>query len=276
MIRLTLILILFVFVSSVPTRQNRPQWITLFNGKDLADWKIKIKDHPLNENSGNTFRIIDGKLRVDYDKYENFSKQFGHIFYKQSFSSYLLSVEYRFTGNQVNGGPTWAYRNSGVMIHAQSPESMEVNQDFPICIEVQFLGGNGKDERPTANLCTPGTHVVLNDKLLTDHCTLSASKTFHGEQWVRVDVLVLGDSIIKHIVQGDTVLVYKSPQIGGGEITDYDPKQKIDGKILTEGYIALQSESHPIEFRKAELFDLAPYRSSPRKLRSVLKKLSKQ
>jgi hypothetical protein len=213
-------------------------------------------------------------MQVNYSHYEEFSDRFGHIFYKQPFSSYLLAMEYRFTGDQAKGGPGWAFRNSGAMIHCQSPESMGLHQDFPISIEVQLLGGNGKDERHTANLCTPGTNVVYNGKLFTNHCIDSKSKTFHGDQWVSVMVLVLGDSIIKHIVQGDTVLVYEKPQIGDGNVSNYDPREKVDGKLLKKGYISLQSESHPIEFRKVELFDLEPYTHDPGKLKSILKKLS--
>jgi Domain of Unknown Function (DUF1080) len=274
MTRIAIFFILIALVSFTPNQNPTSQWKSLFNGKDLSGWKVKIRDYPLNENFGNTFRVVDGKLQVSYDQYKTFNEQFGHLFYESKFSSYLLSMEYRFIGDQAKEGPGWAIRNSGAMIHCQSPESMGLKQDFPISIEVQLLGGNGKDERTTANLCTPGTHVVLNDKLFTDHCINSTSKTFHGDQWVRVDILVLGDSIIKHIVEGDTVLVYKSPQIGGGVVSGFDPKEKVDGKLLKDGYIALQSESHPIEFRKVDIFDLDPYRSNPRNLSSVLKKLS--
>src|SRR6476659_9663001 len=145
--------------------------VQLFNGKDLKDWKIKIKDHNLNDNFGNTFRVENGVLKVSYDQYpESFKNQFGHIFYKQKFSAYLLVVEYRFTGEQIKDGPDWAYRNSGVMLHCQSPESMFTEQDFPISLELQLLGGNGKEQRSTGNLCTPGTNVVLNGKLFTTHC----------------------------------------------------------------------------------------------------------
>ena len=276
MIRLLLLLALLGFLSEPETKNPARKWKKLFNGKDLSNWKIKIKDHPLNENFGNTFRVADGYLTVSYDGYQNFDEQFGHIFYAEDFSSYLLSMEYRFIGNQANGGPEWAFRNSGAMIHSQAPETMGLHQDFPISIEVQLLGGNGKDPRPTANLCTPGTNVMLNGKLFTDHCINSTSKTFHGDQWVRVDVLVLGDSIIQHIVEGDTVLTYTKPQIGGGVVSNYDPKQKIDGTPLKGGYISLQSESHPVQFRKVELFDLAPYRHDPAKLKSILASLRKQ
>ena len=274
MTRLFLFLTLIVFVSASSGHKSAPKWISLFNGKDLSGWKVKIRNHALGDNFANTFSASDGVMKVNYDSYENFNEQFGHIYYEQKFSYYLLSIEYRFVSEQAKGGPGWAIRNSGVMVHSQAPETVGLKQDFPISIEVQFLGGNGKDERHTANLCTPGTHVVYNGKLMTDHCVNSTSKTFHGDQWVNVDVLVLGNSRIKHIVNGDTVLTYEKPQIGGGVVTDFDPKIKVDGQPLTEGYISLQSESHPIEFRKVALFDLAPYAGNPKQLRSILKELS--
>ena len=118
------------------------------------------------------------------------------------------------------------------------------------------LGGTGSGERSTANLCTPGTHVVMDGKLFTPHCVNSRSRTYHGEQWVRVEALVLGDSLVRHIVNGDTVLEYSKPQIGGGAVNHFDPAVKQDGRPLTEGYIALQSESHPIDFRKVEILNL--------------------
>ena len=258
------------------TQETQEEWVQLFNGKDLEGWDIKITGHPLNENYGNTFRVEDGKMVVRYDQYEAFDEQYGHIFYKKPYSAYLLAVEYRFTGEQVAGGPGWATRNSGAMLHAQPASTMGLDQDFPISLEAQLLGGNGQDERSTANLCTPGTNVVMGDSLFTPHCINSSSKTYHGDQWVRAEVLVLGDSIVKHIVEGDTVLVYEKPQIGGGNVSNYDPAIKKDGQLLKEGYIALQSESHPVEFRKVEIFDLERYMADPQKLKSVLRDLQKR
>ena len=276
MTRLLLFFILIIFVSASSGRKSVPKWLSLFNRKDLSGWKVKIRDHALGDNFANTFSVSNGVMKVNYDGYENFNEQFGHIYHEKKFSYYLLSIEYRFVGQQAKGGPDWAIRNSGVMIHCQAPETVTLHQDFPISIEVQFLGGNGKDERHTANLCTPGTHVVYKGTLLTDHCINSTSKTFHGDQWVNVDVLVLGNTRIQHIVNGDTVLTYQKPQIGGGVVTDSDPKVKVDGTLLNDGYISLQSESHPIEFRKVELFDLAPYANNPEQLRSILKELSRR
>jgi len=235
---------------------DKKEWIQLFNGKDLKDWHIKIKGHELNENYKNTFLVDNGVMKVSYDEYDKFNNDFGHIFYRDKFSYYRLVVEYRFLGNQVAGGPDWGLRNSGAMLHCQSPQSMLKDQDFPISIEVQFLGGTGSGKRSTANLCTPGTNVEMNGNLVTQHCLNSKSKTYDGDQWVRVEVEVLGDKHIKHIVEGETVIEYDRPQIGGANVTPVDPSVKQDGKLLSEGYISLQAESHPLEFRKVELLNL--------------------
>lgn len=236
---------------------EQPEWIQLFNGRDLEGWTPKIRTHDLGVNFGNTFRVVDGNLSVRYDQYTDFARQFGHLYYREPFSHYLIAAEYRFVGDQAPGGEGWATRNSGLMLHSQPPETMLRDQDFPISIEVQLLGGLGRGPRTTANLCTPGTHVVMNGELETNHCINSRSQTYDGDQWVRAEVLVLGDSIVKHIVNGDTVLTYTRPQIGGGSVNPVDPNVKRDGTPLTAGYITLQSESHPIDFRKVELLNLS-------------------
>ena len=236
---------------------DKKEWIKLFNGRDLTGWDAKIAGYDLNDNFGDTFRVENGVMKVGYEKYDKFNNRFGHIFYKDKFSYYLIAVEYRFVGDQAPGGAGWATRNSGIMVHCQSAKSMGKNQDFPISIEVQLLGGLGKGERTTANLCTPGTNVVINGKLFTTHCVNSTSKTYDGDQWVRVEVEVLGDTSVRHMIDGKPVLEYQQPQIGGGNVANFDPAVKKDGTLLSEGYISLQSESHPIEFRKVELLNLA-------------------
>ena len=231
---------------------KQEQWIQLFNGKDLTGWKVKIKGYELGDNYQNTFRVENGVLKVAYDGYEKFDGKFGHLFYEKPFSNYVLRVEYRFVGNQVPGGAGWALRNSGLMLHGQSPESMRKDQDFPVSIEVQLLGGSGKGTRPTANVCTPGTHIVMGGKLITQHCNNSRSKTYHGDQWVTVEVEVHGNKLIRHVIDGQTVLEYTQPQL---DDTDADARKLIKNgnKLLSGGTISLQSESHPVEFRKVEL-----------------------
>ena len=237
--------------------QKNKKWKPLFNGRNLKGWTAKITGYALGDNYGNTFRVKDGKLVVAYDQYEGFNNRFGHLFYKKPFTHYILAIEYRFTGTQVSGGPSWAYKNSGVMLHCQPPVTMTMKQDFPISLENQFLEGDSTGIRPTCNLCTPGTDVLINGKKPADHCIKSSSPTFRNGEWIRAEMLVLGDSVIKHIVNGDTVLVYEKPSIGGGVVNNYDPAAKPDGQPLSGGFIALQSESSPIEFRKVEIIDLS-------------------
>ena len=259
-----------ILLISFANAGNEPTWQELFNGKDLKDWTPKIRTHELGENFANTFRVADGLMQVRYDGYEQFGQQYGHLFYKKSFSHYLLRVEYRFVGDQCPGGEGWALRNSGAMLHSQDPKTMLRDQDFPISIEAQFLGGNGKDKRSTCNLCTPGTNVVLADTLFTPHCINSTSQTYHGDQWVTAQFIVLGDEAVHHLVGSDTVFSYFNPQIGGGNVSPVDPAVKIDGMRLKSGYIALQSESHPIDFRRVAVIDLSGIKDNPEKLKKVV------
>ncbi len=266
---------LFICFSNFKS-QAQKGWINLFNGKDLKDWTVKIAKHDLNDNYGNTFRVEDGLMKVKYDGYTDFNQQYGHIYYKKPFSYYLLSVTYRFVGEQAKGGEGWALRNSGAMLHCQAPETILKDQDFPISIEGQILGGDGEHERHTSNVCTPGTQINFQGKLFTQHCLDSKSKTYHGDQWVTAQFLVLGDSVIKHIIDNEVVLEYTKPQIGGGSVSNFDPKVKTDGTPLTSGYISLQSESHPIEFKTVKLFDLQSYSNNKEKLDKILKKILNQ
>ncbi len=246
-----------VWPAAAQSRPDEKEWVQLFNGRDLDGWTPKITGYAFGDNFGNTFRVENGVMKVGYEAYGQFNNRFGHIFYKQPFSHYIIAVEYRFTGQQAPGGPSWAFRNSGIMVHCQDPKTMGKDQDFPISIEVQLLGGGETGTRPTANVCTPGTNIVIDGKLFTTHCLNSKSETYRGDQWVRVEAMVLGDSTVRHYANGQLVLSYEMPQIGGGSVSNYLPQAKPDGKLLTEGYISLQSESHPVEFRKVELLNLS-------------------
>lgn len=232
-------------------------WIQLFNGRTLDGWTPKFSKYELGVNVNDTFRVENGNLAVRYDKWTKFDGEFGHLFYKDPFSYYRLAAEYRFVGQQVAGGPGWANRNNGLMLHSPHPKTMLKDQDFPISIEVQLLGGLGDGKpRTTVNLCTPGSNVVYRGKLHTAHCTNSTSKTYDGEQWVRVEVDVRGDEVVKHIAEGVTVLEYTKPQIGGGNVAPVDPAIKVDGTPMTGGYISIQAETAPTDFRKIEVLNL--------------------
>ncbi len=262
-------LLLPLLLATAPLAQDDPKpadqaapveaedrWVQLFNGKDLDGWTPKFVGQDLGVNLLDTFRVEDGLLRVCYDKWEGFEGRFGHLFFEAPFSHYRLRVEYRFVGEQVPGGPGWAFRNSGLMLHGQSAKSMQKGQDFPVSIEAQLLGGSGKGERPTGNLCTPGTHVVMEDKLVRRHCINSKSKTYHGDGWVTFEVEVRGNESIRHLVNGEVVLEYAKPQLDTG---DGDAKRLLAAgaeTALSGGTISLQAESHSLDFRKVELLDL--------------------
>jgi hypothetical protein len=236
----------YAATSATTPAQNPDQeeWVDLFNGKDLSNWTIKIRGFPLGENAFNTFRVEDGIMQARYDQYTDFDARFGHIFSNAgAFSHYKIQVEYRFVGEQVKGGPAWAFRNNGIMYHTQDPKTMTVEQDFPGSMEYQLLGGNGKEPRTTGNLCTPGTHVVYNGKFTEDHIINSSSDTFHGDQWVTAELVVHGSEKAEHFINGKKVLEYT-----GLQWDDRTPNGK--------GFIALQAESHPTDFRKVRLLNL--------------------
>lgn len=254
---LPLVFLSFFIFGACTQKKNSPsenEWIQLFNGKNLDGWTVKINGYEPGDNFGNTFRVEDGLMKVRYDQYDEFNHRYGHIFYKDTFSHYLLRVEYRFVGDQCKGGEGWAYRNSGIMIHGQTPQSMDKDQDFPVSIEVQLLGSDSTVQRPNGNVCTPGTNIVIDGHLITEHCTSSSSKPFFGDDWVTMEVEVRGSEVVKHIVNGDTVMVYNQPQLDETD-PSYAKLFALNGnnKILTGGTISLQSESHPCDFRKVEL-----------------------
>ena len=259
-----------LFLQGFAQSSSDEAWLSLFNGRDLSGWDIKITGFPLGDNYKNTFLVDSGILKINYDQYEQFNDEFGHLYYRKPFSHYRLQVEYRFVGEQLPGGASWNVRNSGVMVHSQSAISVEKDQSFPVSIELQFLGGLGTKDRTTCNVCTPGTAIVMDGKINYQHCINSSSKTYHGDQWVIVEMLVLGDSLIQHIIDDEVILSYEKPQVGGGFISKANGDQEWEnfgivdknywlekeGFLLSEGYIALQAESHPIHFRKVELLNL--------------------
>lgn len=258
--------------TSEPTAKPE-EWIPLFNGKDLTGWTPKFAGYAAGENPRNTIRVEDSMLRVDYSQYDQFDDLYGHLYFEQPYSHYHLRFDYRFTGKQTPGGADWNVRNSGVMLHSESAENNEKGQHFPVSVELQLLGGLGEGERTTGNVCTPGTAVVMGDTINYNHCISSSSKTYHGDQWVRAEAIVRGGESMTFIIEGDTVLYFEQPQIGGGLISQNNDKAywddfgmpesreswlARDGEILEGGYIALQAESHPIDFKNIEIKELEP------------------
>jgi len=254
--------IVILSLPAPPSRADEPAadgpWIQLFNGRDLEGWTPKIAGYAAGDNHAHTFRVRDGLLCVDYSDYTGpFNDRFGHLFYKVPFSHYLLRLEYRVVGQQYPGGPDWGFANSGIMIHGQSPESMSLDQSFPVSLEVQLLASKPDNPQPTGSVCTPGTHIVVDGQLYTPHRLLAKSQAFPIGEWVTAEVEVHGGQLIRHKINGQTVLEYSDPQL---DADDAEAKRLLAAgadKKVTSGTISLQSESHPIEFRKVELKRLA-------------------
>jgi hypothetical protein len=255
MLLFLIMILLFQGCENQPHQDDK--WIKLFNEKDLTDWIVKINHYDAGDNFDSTFAVRDGMIQVRYNHYGDFNNRFGHLFYKTPFSKYHLKFEYRFTGKLQPGAPDYTNLNSGVMFHAQDPKTILKEQDWPISVEMQLLAGLGDgNPRPTGNMCSPGTEIFFQGSMYDGHCLNSTSQTYEAGAWVKGDLIVLGDSLITHVINGDTVLQYSRPSIGGGVATGYDTTVFQPGKPLTSGYIGLQSEGQPIDFRNIYLKEL--------------------
>ena len=238
----------FTAGATIPDEEG---WTSLFNGQDLAGWTVKVTGHEVGENPGDLFRVEDGCLTVNYDWLETFNNDFGHIFTEHSYTNYRFRCEYRFTGEQVSGGPDWAYRNSGIMFHSQPPEAMEVDQKFPDSLEFQFLGAFEEDKfRPSGSLFLVGNAADHKGEEVTKNVKTAFPARPLGE-WVQAE-LVVNDAIVQFYLNGEMVLEFTCPR-------------ERDGTPLTSGHIALQAESHPVQFRHIAIKPIEPVRTGTHK-----------
>ena len=231
------------------------KWVSLFNGKNLEGWTIRILGKELDENYANTFRVEDGILKIRYDQYAGYDGQFGAIYYNKPYTNYRLKLDYRFIGESpADGAPSWGYKDSGIQFHSQSPQSMQTAQPFPVCLEYNLKGGDGTDERPTGEICVPGISVQIEGVQNASFCSPpQISRTFHGDQWVTMEIDVQND-VISHYANGEKILTYTNPR--------YDADHEVGKTFIKEGndrvttgYISLQSNSHPIDFRNIEVLE---------------------
>lgn len=229
-------------------------WKAIFNGRDLEGWTPKVTGHNVGENPLNGIHVKDGMIRFDYSSFEKFDGRFSHLFYKEKLSSYILRIEYRFAGEMLSDAPSYCYRNSGVMIHSQSAESMDIMQNWPVSLEAQFLGSTSTRKQKTGNICTPGTTISYVGKATSQHCINSTSDYYYDDQWVTIDIVVHGGKEVYHLIAGETIMHYTDPLIGGNLLPEDYPVAV--GTRLTEGYVALQGEGQGIDFRKVELLIL--------------------
>lgn len=250
-----LVLIIVLFSSSFSSCTSEKEWVSIFNGEDLTGWTIKIKGYPLGENFGNTMRVEEGLLKIRYDGYgPELNDRFGTVYFDKELKDYRLKVEYRFVGETAPGAPEWGYRDSGIQFHGQPPSTQKIDQAFPVCLEYNFHGGNGTDERPLGAACTNSMFIEYKGEKNTTTCIAAdVPRTFHGDQWVIAEIDIK-DGIITHYVNGEEILRYENPT--------YNPEKEaakmlmVDGDAKVKGgYVSLQSNSHPIDFRKIELLE---------------------
>ena len=239
-------------------------WRSIFDGRTLDGWTPKIAGYPAGDNHQQTFVVDHGTIRVSYAGYDRFNNQFGHLFYKTPFKAYRLRLMYRFGDPGLPDTPTWARSNSGVMFHSQSPESMTLNQSFPVSVEFQILGDKRDAPKATGAVCTPGVNITINGVLAKDHCTPPTNgPTIANGTWTKLELDVMPNGEVFQKINGVTVQHYAG--------LAYDPKDTVapgaqaylaahGDAPITEGYIALQSEGHPVEFKDIEIQDLTASR----------------
>lgn len=247
--------ILLLALIASPLNAQEAEWKSIFNGKDLTGWTPKLRGYELGEDPKETFVVRDGVMAVDYSNYEKWNDDYGHIFYESEFSNYRIRLEYRFIGEQLENGPGWATANSGIMLHCQKPETMGKDQNFPVSLEFQLLG-KFDGPRTTANLCTPGTYVTIDDEVNKNHCITTETQGATIGEWQTAEAEVRGGKIIKHLINGEVAIEYTDAKL---DEADGDAKPLIEmqgNNDLTSGWISLQSESHPCEFRKIEILEL--------------------
>ena len=236
-------------------------WRPIFDGRTLDGWMPKVAKHPAGENYRQTFVVDHGMIRVSYAGYDKLDGQFGHLFYKTPFKAYRLRLTYRFL---PEGGladtPVWARSNSGIMFHSQSPKSMTVEQPFPVSVEFQLLGRDGDAPRPTGAVCTPGMTITFDGVKAKEHCTPPVNApTIPNGTWTKAELEVLPNGEVFQKIDGAVVQHYAGLALDPDDTVAGGAKPYIlarGAQSVTEGYIALQSEGHPIEFKDIEIQEL--------------------
>lgn len=234
-------------------------WTPLFDGRSLDGWTAKIRGHAAGDNYRNTFRAENGAIRVSYEDYDQFGERFGHLFYRAPFRAYRLRLEYRFYAPPPADTPGWARYNSGVMIHSQPPGTMAEGDSFPVSVEAQLIGPGSAAAATNGNVCTPGTHIVMEGQLVTRHCTNSASPAPPNGEWHAFEIEVSPQGAVIHRVNGEVVMSYSDIQLDpdGGMANSRPLVAAAGGRLaLDGGYISLQSEGSPIEFRNIKIQEL--------------------
>ena len=200
-------------------------------------WVPKVLGEAAGSDASGIFEISKNIVNIRFDKKDSFDRRFAHLYLdKKVRPPFSLSADYRFFSYQAKGAPNWAYRNSGLMLFTDSPFDIPQDQDIPKSIEAQLLSADPKRIRTTGNLCTPGTQVEIDERLVTQHCIYSTSTSFTGDDWVNIEVQVDTAGQVSHFINGEKVFSYRRIQ-------------NDDGTLLLDGFIALQAESQNMQFK---------------------------
>ena len=249
-----ILLPMLALLGAAPAPAPEAKWQRIFDGKTLAGWTPKITGRAVGEDPQHMFIVQNGAIRVSHVNYKRFEGEFGHLFWKTPLKAFRIRFDYRLFGDPLPGIAVWQTSNSGLMFDAQAPATMRRDQDFPVSLEFQLLGVPRPTREPTGNLCTPGTSVEIDGKRDPRHCILSSSPLLPVGRWAHAALEVLPNGEITHFIDGKPVLHYAAPEL---DPEDKDAQPLITaagGKVqLRQGYIALQSEGHQIEFRNIEL-----------------------
>lgn len=234
------------------------KWRPIFDGRTLDGWTPKIAGYPVGENFADTFVVRDEAIVVSYAGYEGkFGGKFGHLFYKTPFKAYRLRLNYRVLDPPLPDTPAWARSNSGVMFASQSPQSMSLRQPFPMSVEFQVLGRDGDAPRPTGAVCTPGTSITFDGIKAKEHCVPSSTApTIANGTWTSLELEVLPNGQVTQKINGAVVHRYADVALDPSDSFAAVAKPYFETHSATEGYIALQSEGHPIEFKDIEVQEL--------------------
>ncbi|KQN92782.1 hypothetical protein ASE95_09020 [Sphingomonas sp. Leaf231] len=251
------LLILSCLLLAAAAPAPKEKWERIFDGRTLTGWTPKITGRAVGEDPLRTFVVKDGAITVTYDRYKAFGGAFGHLFWKAPLTAYRLRFDYRMTGSSMTDIEGWQNRNSGLMLHAQAPATMTRDQQFPVSLEFQLLAVPRPNREPSGNLCTPGTTVEFEGKRPTSHCVTGTGPLVPLGQWTHVEVEVTPDGRVTHILNGKPAITYRAAQLDPDD-KDAQPVIAAAGGSLAlrGGYVALQSEGQPTQFRNIEVLRL--------------------
>ena len=130
---------------------------------------------------------------------------------------------------------------------------MRKDQEFPVSAEFDIVGGRLLGSHPTGDVCENGTRVTIAGAVLLAKCSKLSPVTIPGDEWVTILAEVQGAARVRQIVNGQLVVEYTDIVL---DDKDPDAARLLNfggDRSLGSGYISIQANSHPIEFRRIEI-----------------------